>query len=317
MMKTLYIVVQFSFLVLSSCAQKAPEQRLADKPDDVKTLTSTPRFEGESAFAYLEKQTSFGPRTPNSSGHAECLDYLASTLRGTTPSVELQTFRENGYKGESLVLTNVIARFRPEDGNRILLCAHWDSRPRADQDPDPAKRTQAILGANDGASGVAVLLEIARLLKETPPPVGVDIVLFDGEDYGREGDLNYYFLGAKHFAYNKHADYVPRFGILLDMIGDADLEIPREQNSILFAPDIVEKVWSAARSLGIWQFTDNIQPAVSDDHLVLNEVGIKTIDLIDFNYPYWHTTQDTPERCSAQSLEAVGTVITHVVYSAR
>ncbi len=317
-MKSLLCFTTCLLLALNSCAQKSSEEKTTGKKS-VDTLKQhvVPRFDGKTAFEYLTRQTAFGPRTPNSPGHAACLTFIASTLRAAGGSVDLQAFPVEGYRKETLHLTNIIAKFNPENPDRILLCAHWDTRPRSDQDPDPAKRSEPILGANDGASGVAVLLEIARLIQKTSPPIGIDIVMFDGEDYGNEGDLNYYFLGAKYFAYNKPADYVPRFGILLDMIGDADLQIPREQNSVTLAPDIVDMVWSTAHALGIWQFTDDIEPAISDDHLVLNEVGIKTVDLIDFHYPYWHTTQDTPDKCSAESLQAVGTVITHIVYTPR
>jgi Zn-dependent M28 family amino/carboxypeptidase len=169
---------------------------------------------------------------------------------------------------------------------------------------------------------VAVLLEIASLLHETPPPIGVDIVLFDGEDYGLEGDHANYLLGSRAFARSRPADYLPRFAILLDMVGDRFLDIPREAHSIRFAPDVVDLVWRTARSLNISQFIDEPGEEILDDHIPLNEVGIKAIDLIDFNYPddtnrYWHTHQDIPDNCSAESLSAVGTVVTHVVYGLR
>lgn len=277
-----------------------------------------PLFSGQRAYEILLRQTSFGPRNPNSTGHRECLNYLSSTLRGLAGEIRLQDFTHAGYKGESLRLTNIVASFRPEIKTRLLLCAHWDTRPRADQ--DSTRREEPILGANDGASGVAVLIELATLLKQTPPPVGVDIALFDGEDYGMEGDHARYLLGSRHFASARTSDYLPRFGVLLDMVGDAFLEIPREGYSVRYAPDIVDLVWNTARDLGIGQFIAEAGPEVIDDHLPLNEAGIKTIDLIDFNYPdptnrYWHTHQDTPEHCSPQSLEAVGTVLTHVVYT--
>jgi Zn-dependent M28 family amino/carboxypeptidase len=201
-----------------------------------------------------------------------------------------------------------------------LLCAHWDTRPRADHDQNIERRNEPILGANDGASGVAVLLEIASLMSKQPPPVGVDIVLFDGEDYGLEGDTPNYLLGSRHFADTKPPEYVPRFGILLDMVGDRSLEISKEGNSVAFAPDIVELVWATARSLNCPEFVDVVVEPITDDHVPLNEAGIKTVDLIDFRYPdethrYWHTHEDTPDKCSVESLEVVGTVLTHVVYT--
>jgi glutaminyl-peptide cyclotransferase len=278
-----------------------------------------PRFDGKAAFAFLERQTRFGPRNPNSTGHENCLQYLNEYLRQQAADVELQPFTRTGY-GETLSLTNIIAHFQPEKSARVLLLAHWDTRPRAEHDPDKSKRDQPILGANDGASGVAVLLELATLFREFPPSVGVDILLVDGEDYGKEGDRDLYLLGSRYFATHLPPNYSPRFGVLLDMVGDTFLELPKEQNSVQFAPDIVDLVWGTAKTLDIRQFTNDEGEEVMDDHLPLNEVGIKTIDIIDFNYPdqtnrYWHTLEDTPEHCSASSLEAVGVVLANVLYT--
>lgn len=279
-----------------------------------------PAFSGASAFTYLTKQTSFGPRSPNSRGHEACLEYLVATLQGLADRVDRQTFTLTGYQGEILHLTNIVAAFRPAASTRVLLCAHWDTRPRAEHDQNKALRGSPMLGANDGASGVAVLLEIASHLKISAPPIGVDIVLFDGEDYGREGDHEKYLLGSRYFAAHLPPDYVPRFGVLLDMVGDKQLEIPKELSSMRYAPDVVQILWDTARELGVQQFVDLPGEEVMDDHWPLNTAGIKTVDLIDFNYPdqtnrYWHTHQDTPDHCSAESLEAVGLVLTHVLYT--
>jgi glutaminyl-peptide cyclotransferase len=258
-----------------------------------------PSFRGTQAFVYLTKQTDFGPRNPNSRGHTECLKFLADTLRRSAHQVRLQHFTHKGYGNEELWLTNVIASFRPELQERIVLCAHWDTRPRAERDPNVMRRNQPILGA-----------------------IGVDIVLFDGEDYGVEGDLSNYLLGSRFFVTQRAADYRPRFGILLDMVGDTHLEIFKEQNSLHFAPEIVQLVWNKAAELGITQFVSKVGDAIYDDHIPLNEAGIKTINIIDFNYPdethrFWHTHKDIPENCSPESLGAVGVVVTHVVYSQR
>ena len=232
--------------------------------------------------------------------------------------VRLQDFNHTGYEGERFPLTNIIASFSTHATSRILLCAHWDTRPRAENDEDKSRRNEPIIGANDGASGVAVLLELASLFRESRPPVGVDLVLLDGEDYGKEGDLDSYFLGSRYFADHQPPDY--RFGVLLDMVSDKFLEIPKEQNSIKFAPDILETIWNTAHALGYPQFVNDAGDAISDDHIPLNEAGIRTVDLIDFNYPdptnrFWHSHKDIPENCSAESLEAVGTVLTHVVFA--
>lgn len=280
---------------------------------------AVPAFSGRRAFDYLERQVGFGPRNPNSSGHRQCGEYLLGVLRGFADTLTVQQFEQPGYDRKPLRLMNIVASFKPDASDRILLCAHWDTRPRAERDPNPDRWNEPIPGANDGASGVAVLLEIASLLKSSPPPIGVDIVLFDGEDYGHEGDTPNYLLGSRYFARTRPADYIPRFGILLDMVGDTRLELPREGSSVYYAPDIVDMVWGKAASLGFTQFLGEVGPAVMDDHVPLNEAGIRTIDIIDFSYPdesheYWHTHEDTPDKCSPESLEAVGTVVTHIVY---
>jgi Zn-dependent M28 family amino/carboxypeptidase len=279
--------------------------------------TDIPSFNGASAYSYLTAQTNFGPRNPSSAGHQQCLNYLTKELENFADTVWLQSFSQQGYN-ETLRLTNIIASFKPEASSRILLLAHWDTRPRAEQDPDAANRNTPIVGANDGASGVAVLLELARILKDNPPPIGIDILLTDGEDYGfadQDGNDDMYFLGARYFAKTKPAGYNPRFGILLDMIGDADLQIPMEQFSMKYAPQIVDQLWNVADEIGIPQFVRVPGEAVSDDHIPLNEAGIPTIDLIDFQYPHWHTTHDTPDKCSPQSLAAVGQVLTTFIFT--
>lgn len=314
-----------SALMIAGCMKEQP--RLAPQNDTSQSPKKSPlspiqipAFSGTRAFEFLVKQTWFGPRNPGSQGHAACLEFLANEMRRYADDVKMQEFTHNGYQGERIQLTNIIASFDPQSTHRILLCAHWDTRPRAENDENKSRRNEPIIGANDGASGVAVLLELASLLQQHRAQVGVDLVLFDGEDYGMEGDLARYLLGSRYFSVNKPADYAPRFGILLDMVGDKFLDIPKEQHSVQYAPDIVEMVWNKARELGYPQFTNEAGELMTDDHLPLNEAGIRTIDLIDFNYPdptnrFWHSHRDIPENCSAESLEAVGTVLTHVVYT--
>ena len=299
-----------------SLVQCGNEHTKAPAPESQAKTTSVaiPTFDGKQAFVYLTTQTDFGPRVPNSPAHEKCLAYLQIELQKYADAVNLQSFNQQGYNGVTLNLTNIIASFNLKATNRILLTAHWDSRPRADQDTDPKKQNLPVQGANDGASGVAILMEIGRLLKLTPSSAGVDIVLTDGEDYGKEGDNARYLLGARYFAKNLPPGFHPAFGILLDMVGDRDLSISKEPNSMHSAPDIVDLVWSTAHELGVYQFSNNVQFGVMDDHLPLNDAGIKTIDLIDFDYPYWHTTEDTPDKCSAESLEAVGKVLVNVIY---
>ncbi|HPR87489.1 MAG TPA: M28 family peptidase [bacterium] len=275
-----------------------------------------PPFDAARAYAQLKKQCEFGPRVPGSLPHQRCRDWLLATLRSAAGEVTTQDFIHTfGSPRQSARASNIIANFQPQKGERILLCAHWDSRPWADQDPDPKNHTKPILGANDGGSGVAVLLEIARLLQQKPPRCGVDIVLFDAEDQGTEGDERSYAKGAQHFARSLVSSYHPRFGILLDMVGDANLNIYQEHYSLQYARPVVDKVWEAAARSGVTEFIPQPGYAVYDDHLPLLERGIPCIDLIDFDYPPWHTLADTPDKCSPASLEKVGRVLLQVIYS--
>ena len=317
-MKHIIIVLICGLFFFSSCSKNTPQPQAEGSREVIKEIP-VPAFNAKRAFSYLTEQTSFGPRNPGSTGHERCLQYLQKSLQGLASTTELQAFTVDGYDGEKLNLTNVFSSFNPSATNRILLIAHWDTRPRSDEDKDPRKQNLPVLGANDGASGVAVLIELANELKASPPPIGVDILLNDGEDYGKPSDLDKYFLGTRYFAKHLKPDYHPQFGILLDMVGDSNLEIMKEPISMRYAPEVVDMVWSAARSLGMYQFTENVQRTVLDDHVPLNEAGIKTIDLIDFDYPdasnrYWHTTEDTPDKCSPASLEAVGRVLLEVIY---
>lgn len=273
-----------------------------------------PKFDKISAFDYLIKQCDFGPRHPGSEGHKKTLKFLSSEMRKYTDMVSLQNFPfSNPASGKSYLLTNIIASFG-QQGQRILLATHWDTRPWADLDPNPKNHDKPIPGANDGASGVAVLLEIARILKENPPNIGVDIIFFDGEDSGRSGYPEEYLQGSRYFAQNKDPQYNPKYGIVVDMIGDRNLTIYAEENSARYAPEIVNKVWAAAEKLEIPEFDRKVKHRVTDDHLPLLEVGIPCINIIDFDYPYWHTLEDTPDKCSPESLEKVGRVILALIY---
>ncbi len=280
---------------------------------------AVPQFNGQRAFKDLEKQVSFGPRVPGSDAAGKCLNWLEGELNKTAEKVVKQPFSHYDKRNKKTIyMNNLIASFNTGAGQRVFLAAHWDSRPFSDQDSgENAKK--AVPGANDGASGVAVLLEIARNLKRQTPEIGVDLIFFDGEDFGPEGKLDEYFLGSRYFARNA-GNYRPRYGILLDMVGDAQLNIPIEGYSMEYLPHVVEKVWSTAESLGMYQFERRMGGYINDDHKMLIEEGIPCIDIIDFAYPdesnrYWHTRQDTPDKCSAESLEAVGTVLLNVIYN--
>lgn len=282
-----------------------------------------PAFYGERAFAYLTAQTDFGPRNPGSEGHQKCLDYLIAELLKTADSVKKQPFTfTDTFKDSTYELTNVIASFNlnPPGARRILLTAHWDTRPFADQDPYPENRLTPISGANDGASGVAVLLEIAAVFKEHPPPIGVDIILFDGEDYGdtKVNDLDYYFLGSKYFT-ETMGEYRPEYAILLDMVGGKEAMFYIEGYSYEYAPVYARRIWDKAEELGFSSFVSEIGPRIQDDHWIMNQAGIPSVDIIDinefdFNYPHWHTIEDTPDKCSPETLAQVGALLLHIIY---
>lgn len=276
-----------------------------------------PRFDGAAAYELVQRQVAFGPRVPGTEGHRAMAAWVEEYLRQRADTLIVQRFTHVSVDGVSLPMVNFLARFRPSS-RPVLLLAHWDTRPRADAAYDPADREKPVPGANDGASGTAVLLELANVLAQTPPPRAVDILLVDGEDYGDFAVGEDVFLGSRHFAANLPQGYRAEYGVLLDMVGDRDLNIYVEGNSNRLAPEVVDRVWNIARRLGFNDiFHRETRHTVNDDHIPLNNAGIPTIDVIDFDYAYWHTPEDTPDKVTASSLGAVGTVMTRLIYRGR
>ncbi len=308
-------------VLISSCGKTDPNRlNFEEKGREV------PVFSADSAYAFVERQLSYGPRNPGSEGHEQARDYLLQTLKDYAGerAVFAQQFSHVGYEGDTLDLTNIIAAFNTSAPDRIMLCAHWDTRPRADRDPDEPARP--ILGADDGASGVAVLLELARMMSKERPDIGVDIVLFDGEDYGKEGSLEQYFLGSRYWANNPPVPgYSPRFGILLDMVGGQNAQFPKEGNSLRFAPALVNEIWTIADEKGYSnQFPDTQGSSIADDHVVINRIlNIPTIDIIRHTpgsesvqfAPYWHTHEDDIDIISRETLGSVGNVLAELIYN--
>ncbi|MCE5313415.1 MAG: M28 family peptidase [Armatimonadota bacterium] len=284
------------------------------------TAPSIPAFDEDRAFELLKKQVGFGPRYPGVEGHELTAEFIRCQLKPYADGVKTQEFSDV-VRGKTLSMSNIIAHFNPSAARQILLAAHWDSRPTADMEIDPAKKKQPIPAANDGGSGVAVLLELARIFAKQKPDVGVVMVFFDGEDYG--SDSGGMFLGSTYFAKNlsdgASFDGKPfkiEYGILLDMVGDKDLAIPQEQSSVDAAPEVVQKVWRMAEKMGYRDvFVPDVGMSIQDDHIPLIEAGVKCIDLIDFNYGPWHTLDDTPDKCSPKSLRIVGEVVANVIYA--
>jgi len=257
----------------------------------------------------------FGPRIPGTPGHERTGDWILAHLRATADSVAIQSFTHVTRRGASLHLRNFLARFRPTVSERVLLLAHWDTRPRADQSPNLGQQRLPVPGANDGASGVALLLGLADVLKAKPPAVGVDLLLVDGEDYGDFAtDSNDVLIGSRYFAGHQPSGYPPLFAVLFDMVADKDQQFYYEGNSQAVAPEVVDRVWRTAADLGYGRvFLPGVKPTLIDDHVALQKAGIHAIDVVDFDYPYWHTTEDTIDKVSAASLQVVGDVAVALV----
>ena len=265
-------------------------------------------------MSYVETQMAFGPRVPNSEGHRRTGDWILERLRETADSVWEQPFLHVAADGDTLRLRNICGQFRPELTERILYVAHWDTRPRADRSANLGQQRLPVPGANDGASGVAVLLAISDALALLPPTHGVDLLFVDGEDYGDFGTADDVLLGSRHYADHLDPELPkPLFAVVWDMIGDADLTVYQEYNSLRGAPEVVQRVWAKAEELGYGGvFRKERGRMITDDHIPLLEIGIRAIDVIDLDYgprnEYWHTLEDTVDKLSIESLQVVGDV---------
>ena len=312
-------------LLFFGCENEKPSTKVSSNP--VEPQLVVPRFDRDSSLEYIKNQIAFGPRVPNTKEHAACKEWLVGKFENLGIRVIQQNFTAKAYTGTVLNGTNIIATFNPEAKKRILLAAHWDTRPFADQEPVKKDQDQAVLGADDGASGVAVLIEIARQLQQQPIDVGVDIILFDAEDYGQgggDGNIKTWCLGSQHWAAKPHqAGYKARFGILLDMVGAENARFTKEGTSMTYAPNIMNKVWKIAKEKGYSNYFVNVESReLVDDHLFINQIaGIPTIDII--NRPvasktgfgeYWHTLHDDMSVIDKRTLRVVGQTVLEVIY---
>ena len=341
-MKKFLPLMLISILVIAAAAYFVPTLTSSPQPDPeaeeatAKMLPAGPAFNADSAYAFCEAQCQFGPRTMNSQAHERCGQWIASKFKSFGMQVTMQRADVTGYDGTTLHATNIIASYRPDAAERILVCAHWDSRPWADNDPDSANWRKPVMAANDGASGVAVMLELARLLHSSgqapAPHIGIDFICFDAEDWGtpqwaedvNSGDS--WALGAQHWAVNPHREgYTARFGILLDMVGGQGARFYQEGFSKMYAPDVVKRVWRAAKVVGYESFFPKREGGgITDDHVPVNEkANIPTIDIIPYYPdcqqssfgPTWHTVSDDMEHIDRNSLQAVGQTVVQVLFS--
>ena len=317
-------------IILSGCKNNAEKNKKSiQKPTETQKIVEID-FNADSAWSYVNKQVSFGPRVPNSDAHKACAKYLATFFKNLGAEVIEQKARVTAYNGTILNINNIIAQFNPTNKERILLYAHWDSRPYADQEEDSTLWHTPIDGANDGGSGVGVLMEIGRHLAQNIPTVGVDIILFDAEDYGEpDYDEKYYkdswCLGSQYWAKNPHKrGYKARFGILLDMVGAKDAIFAKDDISMKYASEIVKKVWQTAALLGYDNHFINEEPGeIIDDHVYINKIAyIQSIDIVEYNInsssffgDYWHTFNDNMDIIDRNTLKAVGQTLIQVIFT--
>ena len=334
-----FLILPIVAMTIFSCGPDKPEvPPTTAPPTPAKVQKKVPKFDSESAYNFIKTQIEFGPRVTNSPGHAECKKWLVETLNGYADNVIEQDFSAKAYTGTMLNGTNIIAQFNPEATNRICLAAHWDTRHIADSPLEKGEKYKPIDGADDGGSGVGVLLEIARTLKENPIELGVDLVLFDAEDHGEENSdepktnaeliasSNSWGLGSQYWASNLHVPgYNPKYAILLDMVGAKDARFPKEGWSMQVAPSLVNKVWKLGQGMGYTNYFSNEKGgSITDDHyfVIKNTNGrIRMIDIV--NLPanqettfggHWHTHNDNLDVIDKRTLKAVGQVMLAVLY---
>jgi len=337
-MQTRLIAPAAAFLTLCACG--GPKQSSTEQTTSQKTeVAAGPIFQADSAFAFCQQQCDFGPRTMNSQAHEQCGAWIVEKFETYGMQITEQRATLKGFDGTPLLANNIIASYRPELADRILICAHWDSRPWADNDPDPANHKKPVMAANDGASGVGVMLELARLLAENtdyiteenkqpvyPVNVGVDFICFDAEDWGDHGDNDSWALGAQHWAHNLHRQgYKARYGILLDMVGGQQARFYQEWYSRKYAPQVVQRVWHAAKAAGYSSFFAQEEGGgCTDDHLPVNQVAkIPCIDIIPYYPdceessfgPTWHTVNDDMQHLDRATLRAVGQTLVQVLWT--
>lgn len=325
---SILLIVSAFFGFLSCNNQSKKKKEDINKKEVVRI--QIPQFNQDSAFKYVAKQVSFGPRVPNTQAHKECALYLENKMKEFTPNVMVQEFKQRAYDGTILEGYNIISQFNKNAKKRILLAAHWDSRPFADHDQDASNHHEHIDGANDGASGIGILIEIARLLSSQSSNTGIDIVFFDLEDYGVPDFEDYssnesWALGSQHWARNPMPfGYDANYGILLDMVGAKDAVFLMEYYSMFYAPHIVKKVWKKAAEIGHGQhFLFEDGGIVMDDHIPVNEIlKIPMINIIHYDpstesgfFPHWHTVNDNLDQIDPYTLGVVGEVVTHVIYT--
>ena len=326
--KLLYITILF-FVIGCENDRDKKTKHIDIKPIVVEPKIERPDFNADSAYLFVQQQVDFGPRFPNNEAHGKCAKYLENKLKSYGLNTITQVGKAKTFNNKEITIKNIIGAYNPDAKKRILLFAHWDSRPFADQ--DVKDKTKPILGANDGASGVGILIEVARQLSLKKPKIGVDIIFFDAEDYGEpsgikedENSANTWCLGSQYWANNLHQiNYTAEYGILLDMVGASNANFTMEGYSVDYAPEILQKVWDNARSLGYSNyFVSKKNNYITDDHLFINKItNIPSIDIIHSDkftgsfHPSWHTHKDDMGVIDKATLSTVGEVLLYTIYT--
>lgn len=322
LLKNLSFIVLASFFIIS-CKTDATKDVIQEEPI---TKRRVPKFEVDNAYASIEKQVAFGPRYPGTQAHKDLIVYLKSEMEKYTDEVITQDFKVSFLDEKNVDATNIIGIINPDKKKRVLLCAHFDTRKIAEKDEDESMKDKPILGADDGASGVSVLLEIARLVKENGIDIGVDFVLFDAEDNGNSGTNDNWCLGAKHWSKNPHKkNYTAEFGILLDLVGAKNAEFGKEYESQRSASKYLNSIWSLAAKMSYGNYFIDMQSGrVEDDHVyVIQNLRIPMIDIINMSRSegrngfdhYHHTHKDNLDIIDKNTLKAVGKVVTAAIYN--
>ena len=312
----------FLAIILMSCNGGIKQEPSAAAK--IEENLNVPDFNQDSAYAYVAVQMAMGPRVTNTAAHEKCAEYMKEKLSTFTKDVIVQAGQVRAHDGTILNIKNIIASFGKDNPNRIMLCTHWDSRPWADRDEDPKNHKKPVPAANDAASGVGVLLEIARELHSRNPKIGVDIIMLDAEDWGDYNDEDSWGLGSQYWSRHPHKmNYSARYGILLDMVGAKNAIFTREATSMHYAPDIMRKVWDIAAHAGYGNYFQQRETSpITDDHEYINKIlNLPTIDIIHYDpnlptgfFPYWHTTKDDLSVIDKQTLKAVGQTLLEVIF---
>ena len=322
-MKMLYAMVGLAMMTMA-CGSGNNAATTTENNSD-QTAPPAMTFSAESAYSYVKQQCDMGPRVPGTPAHERCAQWLTASLRQWCDTVVVQQAPVTTFDGKQLNCKNIVGTFNPQASDRLLVLAHWDCRPWADNDPDPSLRQQPVMGANDAASGTAVILELARLMAQQRPEVGVDLLLVDVEDWGENENEDSWALGTQYWANNPHvAGYRANCGILLDMVGTRGARFTQEYFSKQYAQGVIDMVWKTASQSGFGSYFINQDGgAITDDHVMVNRLaGIPTIDIIDMRldsdtgfFDGWHTTHDTLDQIDPATLRAVGQTLVNLIYN--